>query len=173
MGQSSLPAVQAQNVLDFISHSLTQTLRIGQRLGSQLQPGDLILLLGEFGVGKTQLVKGIAQGLESQDLVTSPSFVMINEYQAGEKWQGMRITHADFYRIEAQTELSNIGLEELWNEEDVCLIEWAERAERMLPAEHLNIHLRHLDESKRIIRLIPYGKRYEDLIKAFKRITFR
>jgi tRNA threonylcarbamoyladenosine biosynthesis protein TsaE len=66
-------------MLDFITHSASQTVRIGQRLGEYLQRGDLILLQGDLGVGKTQLAKGIALGLGSDDLVTSPSFVLLNE----------------------------------------------------------------------------------------------
>jgi tRNA threonylcarbamoyladenosine biosynthesis protein TsaE len=159
-------------MLDFITHSAAQTVRIGQRLGEYLQRGDLILLQGDLGVGKTQLAKGIALGLGSDDLVTSPSFVLLNEYRAGPQWPGMRIYHADLYRIEDAAELGAIGMEEAWNPSDICLMEWAERAESWLPAERLMIQMRHLDETKRVLRFVPQGQRYRDLVETFKHTVF-
>src|SRR5262245_13892156 len=132
-------AVQSQHVLDFISHSAAQTIRIGQRLGEFMQRGDLIVLLGDFGTGKTHLIKGIAQGLGSADMVNSPSFVLINEYRAGPQHDRMPIYHADLYRIDDPDELGTIGIEEAWAGGGVCLIEWAEQAGDWLPQEHLAI----------------------------------
>lgn len=159
-------------MLDFITHSAAQTVRIGQRLGEYLQRGDVILLQGDLGVGKTQLVKGIVLGLGSDDLVTSPSFVLLNEYRAGPQWPRMRIYHADLYRIEDAAELSAIGIEEAWNASDICLIEWAERADTWLPADRLLIEMRHLDETKRVLRFSPRGERYRDLVETFKHTVF-
>ncbi len=172
MPKQSLPAVQPPHVLDFISHSPAQTERIGARLGEYLRAGDLILLLGDFGVGKTHLVKGIARGLGSPDLVTSPSFVLINEYQAGAAQQRMPIYHADLYRIEDPAELPGIGLEEIWQGAGVGVIEWAERAAGWLPAEHLAIHMQHLNETKRVLRFVPSGARYQRLVEALKETIF-
>jgi tRNA threonylcarbamoyladenosine biosynthesis protein TsaE len=174
MGKQSLPPVLAPHMLDFISHSAAQTVRIGQRLGEHVRAGDVILLSGTLGVGKTQLVKGVAQGLGSPDMVTSPSFVLVNEYQAGPEAAGMGIYHADLYRLDDPAELYAIGLEEVWQaQHDVCLIEWVERAEGYLPAEHLAIHMQHLDETKRIVRMIPQGERYQQLVEKFKHSTFK
>src|SRR5262245_23385142 len=94
MSKQSSPAIQSPRELDFISHSVAQTIRVGQRLGELLGPGDLILLLGDFGSGKTHLIKGIAQGLGSTDLVNSPSFVLINQYRSGPSHGQMTIYHA-------------------------------------------------------------------------------
>lgn len=168
----SLPAVQAPHVLDFISHSAAQTVRIGQRLGEQLQRGDVVALVGNLGVGKTHLVKGIAQGLGSTDLVTSPSFVLVNEYRPGLRWREMRIYHADLYRIDDPAELAGIGLEEIWYGQDICLVEWAERAADWLPEDYLTVHMDYLDETKRVVRLVPRGERYQTLVESFKAITF-
>ncbi len=165
-------SVQTAHVLDFISHSVAQTTRIGQRLGEQLQPGDLILLSGDLGVGKTQLVKGIVQGLGSTDLVTSPSFVLVNEYAPDPRWSRMRIHHADLYRLDDPTEILNIGLDELWSQQDICLIEWAEHAGDYLPPHHLSIAMRYLDETKRVLRLTPHGQRYQQLVDTFKTAAF-
>ena len=149
-----------------------QTIRVGQRLGELLRSGDLVLLLGDFGSGKTHLVKGVAQGLGSQDLVNSPSFVLINEYRAGPDQQHMPIYHADLYRIDDPGEIEGIGLEEAWSGEGVCLIEWAERAQGWLPQEHLAIHLQYLSETKRVLRFVPHGRYYEGLVAEFKKIAF-
>lgn len=172
MSRQPLPAVQTPHMLDFISHSPSQTERIGQRLGEQLQAGDVLLLLGEFGVGKTHLAKGIARGLGSTDLVTSPSFVLVNEYQAGPQHKRMPIYHVDLYRIEDPAEVTSIGLEDLLAGPGVCLIEWAERAAQWLPAAHLSIYMQHLNETKRVLRFVPQGERYQHLVEAFKGAAF-
>jgi tRNA threonylcarbamoyladenosine biosynthesis protein TsaE len=172
MSKPSSHVVQSPHELDFISHSVAQTIRVGQRLGELLRAGDLILLLGDFGSGKTHLTKGIAQGLGSIDLVNSPSFVMINEYRAGPAHAHMPIYHADLYRIEDPGELVGIGLEEAWSGGGVCLIEWAERAQGWLPQDHLAIQLRYLSDTKRVLRFAPHGRRYEELVGEFKKITF-
>lgn len=168
MSRRSSPTVQSPNELDFISHSVAQTDGVGQRLGALLRPGDLVLLLGDFGSGKTHLVKGIARGLGSSDLVTSPSFVLLNEYRADAAHGGVTIYHADLYRIEDPGELVGIGLEEAWGGGGICLIEWAERAAGMLPGDHLAIHIRHLSETKRVLRFVPHGARYEGLVAQLK-----
>jgi tRNA threonylcarbamoyladenosine biosynthesis protein TsaE len=168
MTKQTLPAVQTAHELDCVSHSATQTERLGQRIGERLQAGDLLLLVGEFGAGKTHLVKGIARGLDSSDMVTSPSFVLVNEYQAGPRLGGMPIYHVDLYRLGAESELATIGLDELWQGDGVCLIEWPELAAAHVPAEHLAIHIRHLSETKRTLRLVPQGSRYIELVAAVK-----
>ena len=172
MSKPTSPVIQSPHELDFISHSVAQTLRVGQRLGELLLPGDLLLLIGDFGSGKTHLIKGIVQGLGSTDLVNSPSFVMINEYRAGPAHQRMPIYHADLYRIEDIGELEGIGLEEAWSGDGVCLIEWAERAQGWLPQDHLTIHLRFLSDTKRVLRFVPQGRRYEELVGEFKKVAF-
>ncbi len=170
--QPTLPATQTPHMLDFISHSPAQTERIGQRLGELVAPGDVLLLMGDFGVGKTHLVKGAVRGLGSSDLVTSPSFVLINEYQTQAHPRKLTIYHVDLYRIDDPHELAGIGLEELWESQGVCLIEWAERAEEWLPADHLTIYMQHLAETKRVLRFVPHGVRYQQLVNAFKDEAF-
>lgn len=172
MNQSAIPVIQTTAVLDFISHSPAQTERFGQRLGGLLQAGDLILLQGNFGAGKTHLVRGIARGLNSPDLVTSPSFVLINEYRAEAAHQGVRLYHIDLYRIEDPAELAGLGLFELLEGNDICCIEWAERATAWLPNDHLMIQMQHLNETKRVLRLVPNGERYRALVEQFKGTTF-
>ena len=146
------------------STSVEQTDALGRRLGALLRPGDLVLLLGDLGSGKTHLAKGIVAGLGSSELVTSPSFVLVNEYRA----QGTTIYHADLYRIESPDELLGIGLEEAWSGPNISLVEWADRAGARLPAEHLAVHLRHLDETTREIELVAHGRRYEEIVEGVK-----
>jgi tRNA threonylcarbamoyladenosine biosynthesis protein TsaE len=172
MTEQRTHTVQSPHVLDFISHSASQTSRIGQRLGELLRPGDIVLLLGEFGVGKTHFAKGVALGLGSDDMVNSPSFVLINEYRAGERHGRAPIYHVDLYRIESPAELAGIGLEDALGGDGVCLIEWAERAQGWLPNDHLAVSLQHLSDTKRVLRFVPNGRRYEDLVAAFKRTAF-
>jgi tRNA threonylcarbamoyladenosine biosynthesis protein TsaE len=172
MHNDDLPAVQQPHVIDFISHSPAQTERIGGRLGEQLRAGDLILLRGPFGAGKTHLVKGIARGMGATAMVTSPSFVLVNEYQAGPRHEHLTIYHVDLYRLAAAAEVESIGLDEIWAGMGVCVIEWPEQAEMVLPAEHLTIHFRHLNETKRILRCVPSGARYHEILEAFKETAF-
>jgi tRNA threonylcarbamoyladenosine biosynthesis protein TsaE len=167
---SKLPtAIQSHDIVDIISHSAAQTIRFGQRLGELMRQGDLVVLLGDFGAGKTHMIKGIAQGLGSTELVNSPSFVLINEYRAGPRHGNIPIFHADLYRIENPDELAAIGIEEAWSGIGVCLIEWADQAGDWLPGERLAIHLQHLSETKRVLRFVPYGERYQELLAEFKK----
>jgi tRNA threonylcarbamoyladenosine biosynthesis protein TsaE len=159
-------------VLDVISHSAAQTTRLGQRLGELLTAGDVVLLLGSFGAGKTHFAKGVAQGLGSADLVTSPSFVLINEYRSGERLGRAPIFHIDLYRVERPAELAGIGLEDALDGGGVCLIEWAEHAEGWLPADHLAVHFDHLSDTKRVLRFVPHGRRYENLADTIKKTAF-
>jgi len=172
MSDQTLRAAQGATDLDFISHSPAQTERVGQRLGELLRAGDLVLLVGNFGVGKTHLAKGVARGLGSDEVVTSPSFVLVNEYRAGAPRGGLPIYHVDLYRIAEEGELATIGLEELWAGDGVCLVEWPERAGRLLPDAHLAVHMQHLSETKRRVRLAPHGPRYVELVTTFKGTAF-
>ncbi len=172
MSDQRLPAAQTAHELDFISHSPAQTERVGQRLGEHLRAGDLVLLVGTFGVGKTRFVRGVARGLDSPDPVTSPSFVLVNEYRAGPRHRRIPIYHIDLYRIAEERELATIGLDELWSGEGVCLIEWPERVLERVPADHLAIYMQHVSETKRRLRFVPHGRRYVELVTAFKETAF-
>lgn len=173
MGTHPLSAVQSPRELDLISHSASQTIRIGQRLGELLRPGDVVLLTGEFGAGKTHLIKGIVRGLGSEDLVTSPSFVFVNEYRARPGRERLTIYHADLYRIESPAALEGIGLDEALSDDGVALVEWAERAQERLPEQHLAVHLRHLSETERVLRFVPNGRRYAAIVEELKRTAVK
>jgi len=137
-----------------------ETRRLGVVLGRLVQAGDVLLLQGELGAGKTTLTQGIAVGTGTDELVNSPTFVLMNEYQGR-----IPVFHADLYRLEgaeeaAALELSNASLE------GVLVVEWPERGEDALPAEHLLVRLEHESENARSITLIPHGARAEALLRA-------
>lgn len=163
------PIVTGSSV-DFISHSAEQTRRIGERLGRLLLPGDVLCLEGDLGSGKTCMAQGIGRGLGVAVPITSPTFIIVNEYALPGKKH--RLYHLDLYRVESIAEACATGLEEYFYGEDICVIEWAERAREILPAERLWIVLHHLDESKRQLRFDVSGARYEQLLQEFRQQTF-
>ena len=155
------------NTLDFISHSETQTRRLGSRLAALLEPGDILALIGELGTGKTRWVQGVCEGLDVTNPVISPTFTLINEYQG--RWP---VYHIDLYRIEDPQELATLGLEDYLYGSGICLIEWADRAAEILPESHLAIELYHLEETKRRVVLRPHGARFAQVLTAYKKSTF-
>ncbi len=168
MAEQRPRVAQQQQIFECVSHSPAQTARIGQRLGELLQRGDVVLLLGEFGAGKTHFAKGIAQGLGSIDLVNSPSFVLVNEYRAGAAHQYLPIYHVDLYRLEDTREISGIGLEELADGAGVCMIEWGLRATDWLPPERISVSLHYLSDTKRTITFEPQGARAIAVVAQLK-----
>ena len=165
-----ISAVSDQHSVDIVSHSAAQTVRVGQQIGRLLKPGDLVLLFGTFGVGKTHFSKGLAAafGVPEAD-VTSPTFVLVNTYRADRKHGQVPIHHIDLYRLEGgAADFDSIGLEELWDTDAICIIEWAERIADTMPSEYLGIQIDHLSETKRIMRITPHGARYEPLLAILR-----
>lgn len=107
-----------------ISHSPEETLHLGKSLGSSLMPGDIILLFGDLGAGKTRLTQGICNGLglDNDEYIRSPTFTLINEYTGK-----FPIYHIDLYRIDTQEEIHSLGLEEILFNQGITVIEWAEK----------------------------------------------
>jgi tRNA threonylcarbamoyladenosine biosynthesis protein TsaE len=153
------------NSFEFISRSPEQTRRIGIRLGSFLQPQDIICLSGELGAGKTTLVQGIAQGWGSPDAVTSPTFVLVNNYR---KIGGFEMNHFDAYRIQDAFEAEDLDLTGMIMD-GPFLVEWAERVKSVLPEEHLWINMQYLDEEQRSLMFIPRGQRYEQMVEDLRK----
>jgi tRNA threonylcarbamoyladenosine biosynthesis protein TsaE len=155
--------------LDFVSHSPEQTLRLGARLGERLAPGDVVCLSGELGAGKTTFIAGVGRGWGALDPVTSPTFVLVNEYRRAD---GRRLWHLDCYRLNSGAEALAIGFDDLLAAEGVIVIEWPERILEVLPAERLHLTLRWADDTKRGFRIEAHGPRYEELLHDFRRAAF-
>jgi tRNA threonylcarbamoyladenosine biosynthesis protein TsaE len=142
---------------DIVSNSPEQTIELGQRLGSQLKGGEVIAVCGPLGSGKTHLIKGIVQGAggTSRASVTSPTFVIVNEY--GGK---LDIYHIDAYRLNSLAEFEMLGFDDFCYPQSVVLIEWADKIESALQrVDYIRAELAHAGESQRRIRfkdLPPY-----------------
>jgi len=146
--------------LELVSAGSEKTRQIGFDIGRLVTGGELILLIGELGAGKTCLAQGIARGAGFDGIVSSPSFVLVREYQGR-----VPIFHVDLYRLEGDPEVTELGLDEFMGEDRLCIIEWAERAAGLLPPDNLSIRLEHLAPEQRRLSLKPRGKRYEDILR--------
>ena len=156
------------HTLEFFSRSPVQTRRLGIRLGALLRVGDLVCLSGELGAGKTTLVQGIAQGWGSLDPVSSPTFVLCNQYRRPD---GTLLHHLDAYRLNCAYEGEDLDLD-LMIETGALVVEWAERIQSVLPADHLSIKLRWVADEQRDMVFLPHGARYERLLADFRRQSF-
>jgi tRNA threonylcarbamoyladenosine biosynthesis protein TsaE len=149
--------------LELITHSPEETQGIGQRLGELAGPGDVFLLMGNLGAGKTCLTQGIARGLAIQDYASSPSFVIMREL-----YGRLPLYHIDLYRLERLEEISDLGLDEYLYGRGVSVVEWADRGLVLLPEEHLLIKMGFMGDIKRRLRLTASGRRYEQLLARLK-----
>ena len=133
------------------TRSPEETADAGRVFASTLRPGDVVALTGELGSGKTRFVAGVCAGLGVRAPVTSPSFTLINEYPAP---FGL-VVHVDLYRISGDRELAELGIEEYFTEKCITLIEWAERAERLLPQDSRRVSFAHAGAET--VRLLTYA----------------
>ena len=138
-----------QNTLTLTSHSEKDTEAIGKLLMGLLPEGAVVALRGELGAGKTCLVRGMANAANANAAVSSPTFTMVNEYEGSPK-----IYHLDLYRIDDPRQVMDLGYEDLFDAPDgICIIEWAEHAENLLPEVRLDIALEHKDKNTRSIQI--------------------
>ena len=152
--------------LELVTRSARETFDIGMRLGSLLAPGDTVCLEGDLGSGKTCLTQGIGHGMGVRDVITSPTFVLINEYTTGQR--GARLYHVDLYRIEREDDLVTLGLEDYIYGNGITVIEWAERARDYMPRERLWVTLTYLDPSSRRLRFEAAGVHYQEVVRALR-----
>jgi len=144
------------------SHSPEETQLLGNYLGELSRKADVFLLVGELGTGKTCLVQGIAHGLAVKEHALSPSFVILREYHGQ-----LPLYHIDFYRLDSIDEIADLGLEDYFYGDGVCVVEWAEKAIQILPRDNLLITLHYVPASptERSICLKPQGGRYRKLVE--------
>lgn len=136
-----------------LTRSAEETRQAGTRLSQHLRAGDVLTLSGPLGAGKSEFARGIARGLGITGALPSPTFTILNVYEAGR----IALYHYDWYRIEDPEELTAIGAEEHLPGPGVTLVEWAEQAPELLPEERLEVTIMPLDPERRIIRLSPRG----------------
>lgn len=150
------------------------------RLGELLRGGELILLEGQLGTGKTTFTQGLALGLDITENVNSPTFTLLKEYpgrlrpgRSGEPARmGPALYHFDLYRLDDPAEIFDLGFDDYFSGDGVCIVEWAERADLYWPADHLRIRLKLLSETKRGLLFIAAGAYYCELLRQFQKITY-
>lgn len=145
--------------LDLVTSTPEETQNIGKLIGELAGPGDVFLLLGELGAGKTCLTQGIAWGLGATEFAMSPTFVIVREMRGR-----LPLYHMDLYRLDRVEETGDLGLDDYFYGSGVSVVEWADKAMPLMPVEHLTIVLEHVSDAKRRIRLMPKGMRYETMV---------
>lgn len=166
--------------VEFVTSSQEETIALGRTLGSLLREGDVLVLTGDLGAGKTQLTKGIARGMGILGDVTSPTFTIEMVYE-GER---MPLYHFDLYRLVDAGELEDIGLYDVLGGDGPCVIEWGERFVDEIGSERVDVLISRLDgegegeseagagiEPSRRIRLTAHDARGEDLLRALEKST--
>lgn len=154
------PKPSAHWTLTLPSRAATEA--FGRVMGRALAGGEMLALLGELGAGKTALVRGIATGLGiPPDQVTSPTFVLIHEYQGR-----LPLIHMDLYRLQSAAEAQGIGLQEYFDGNIVTAIEWADKFPELLPSDRLDITLQHHTPTSRTAHLIAHGPRANRLLTS-------
>jgi tRNA threonylcarbamoyladenosine biosynthesis protein TsaE len=139
-----------------------QTRKIGARLGRLLRAGDVLLLQGELGSGKTVLAQGLGDGLTVREPVKSSSFVLLNEYHGR-----LTLYHADLYRLEDPAQVAELALDEV-AAPGVLAVEWPERAWQELPPEHLLVQIEEDGPRGRTLTITARGARYAALVRALE-----
>jgi len=136
-------------VLQVVSHSEQQTADLGARLATSFSPGDVIVLTGPLGSGKTVFVRGLARGRGiDEQLVNSPTFVFVNEYPSEQP-----VFHFDLYRVSEPKELKEIGWDDYLARDGLVVVEWGERAAEFLPSRYYRVRFELLSESERSISI--------------------
>lgn len=155
-----------------VSTSTEQTVALGRALGGLLEPGDVLVLTGDLGAGKTQLTKGVAQGLGILADVTSPTFTIQCIYEGGR----LPLYHFDLYRLSDADELGDAGVYDALDGDGACLIEWGEQFADELGDERLDVTLERMDgvagqgaEPARRISFAPHGARARELADGLAR----
>jgi tRNA threonylcarbamoyladenosine biosynthesis protein TsaE len=142
----------------FTSSSPAATRALGRRLARFLQPGDVVLLCGGLGAGKTCFAQGIGEGLRVAEAVKSSSFVLVNEYNGR-----LKVYHADLFRLNDPSEVADLALEET-SADGVLVVEWPDRAWEEMPPERLLVRFDIVDDRRRDITFEAAGRRYQDLL---------
>ncbi|MBM3939585.1 MAG: tRNA (adenosine(37)-N6)-threonylcarbamoyltransferase complex ATPase subunit type 1 TsaE [SAR202 cluster bacterium] len=153
--------------LKVTTRSAEETQAFGRRIGALLERGDLVLLHGTLGAGKTTLTQGIAWGAGVTKYAHSPTFVLVHEYGGR-----IPIYHLDLYRLDELLEVHDLGIEEML-EEGACVVEWAEKAPEVFPRDHLAIDVVPGVGDERTLNATPHGARYVRLVRDLREAPSR
>jgi tRNA threonylcarbamoyladenosine biosynthesis protein TsaE len=145
----------------YVTHSEKETADLGRRFAERLQRGDCVTLFGELGAGKTEFTKGVCEFFRVSDIVSSPTYTIMNQYE-GELADGqpVQVYHIDLYRIKTSEELDNVGFDDcMYSHNSVKLVEWAERASQILPTTRYEVHFRTSpgDDNERVVEISAIG----------------
>ena len=154
--------------VEIISRGPGETQAVGRALGAQASPGDVILLTGGLGAGKTCLTQGILWGLGADEYARSPTFVLVSQYQAR-----LTLYHIDLYRLDSIEVIASLGLEELLLGEGVCVVEWAEKAPEIYPPQHMTVRIEYVDDGTRRLMMAATSDRYAEALEAAKAATVK
>ena len=157
------PLRKGETGMKLTSGSPEETQRFGKKLGHLARAGDVILLVGNLGAGKTCLTQGIAWGLDIDGYARSPSFVVVNEYRGR-----LPMYHIDLYRLDNIAEIIDLGLDDYLYGQGLCVVEWADKALDLMPPQNLLIKIDLLGENERKLELTPHGRQYVEMLTNFK-----
>jgi tRNA threonylcarbamoyladenosine biosynthesis protein TsaE len=152
--------------LKLVTHSAEETQKLGVSIGKLAEPGDIYLLIGDLGAGKTCLTQGIAYGLDIHEYTLSPSFVIMRELHGR-----LPLYHMDFYRLDNIAEISDLGLDDYLFGQGVCVIEWANKGLTVLPEDHLLIGIDYISDTERSFVIEPRGERYVRMLTQLKEVN--
>ena len=138
--------------MKYLTHGPDETQALGRSLAARLMPGDVIAFYGDLGAGKTAFTRGIAEGLQIREAVTSPTYTIVQEYDIPDS--DKRFYHLDLYRIADENAALGFGVDEFLSDPDAwTLLEWPVRIEKILPPETITISIDKVDENTRSIKL--------------------
>lgn len=152
-----------QAAYELITRTAEKTHMLGITIGKLALPGDIFLLVGGLGTGKTCLTQGIARGLDIEEYAASPTFIFVREL-----YGRLPLYHIDLYRLDRIDEIEALGLDDYLYGHGVCVVEWAEKGLSILPAEHLLIEIVYLADTERHFTFKPSGKRYLEFLIQLK-----
>jgi tRNA threonylcarbamoyladenosine biosynthesis protein TsaE len=145
-----------------VTRNENETRALGEKVGALLRPGDFVALYGELGSGKTRFAQGVALGADvnPDTHVTSPTYTILNEYKGT-----YPVYHFDLYRLGGDTDIAELGFEEYFYGNGICLVEWAERLDSELPDQYLKVYFYHAEGDTRRIEFDWRGERYEEMVR--------
>jgi tRNA threonylcarbamoyladenosine biosynthesis protein TsaE len=136
-----------------VTGSTDETLELARAVAELLRPGDVVSLVGELGAGKTVFARGVARALGVTELVVSPTFTIVREYEGR-----VPLVHVDVYRIDAVQELHDLGFEEVVRDDAVTLVEWGDRIDGLLPGDRLDVRLAPgAADDERVVEIEGHG----------------